>query len=205
MRKGILMVMLTAAILILGACNNSSAESDHETEHQPSAGEAASAIKEGSSHEELNTEQEGTASDSTIINHKNDQEKTVSRASGDSEAADSKKEEYLQRLKDTKAEADQLKETDSSTFALKKVANDKWEIWDDLLNEIYGVLQEQLPQDEMDRLREEQRNWIKYRDETALEESQKYKGGTHEHLEYVTVLARLTEERCIELVEVYMM
>ncbi|MGD6842449.1 lysozyme inhibitor LprI family protein [Bacillus infantis] len=87
---------------------------------------------------------------------------------------------------------------------MKKVENDRWEIWDDRLNEIYGVLQEQLPAEEMESLREEQRDWLKERDARALEASLKYEGGTQEHLEYVAVLANLTEERCYELVETYM-
>ena len=93
---------------------------------------------------------------------------------------------------------------DSSTYALKAVENERWETWDELLNEIYGVLKEQLLPDEMEQLREEQRDWIKFRDERALESSLQYKGGTMEQLEYVIVLANLTEERCFELVENYM-
>nr|WP_279401731.1 DUF1311 domain-containing protein [Piscibacillus salipiscarius] len=69
---------------------------------------------------------------------------------------------------------------------------------------MYGVLENQLAKEEMDLLREEQRLWITTRDETALEASLKYKGGTQEHLEYVAVLANLTEERCYELVEEYL-
>ena len=97
-----------------------------------------------------------------------------------------------------------MEATDSSNYALKKVENERWELWDKLLNEIYGVLEEQLSQEEMDQLRAEQRNWLKYRDDSALEASQKYKGGTQEQLEYVAVLANLTEQRCYELVENYM-
>jgi uncharacterized protein YecT (DUF1311 family) len=59
-------------------------------------------------------------------------------------------------------------------------------------------------QEEMDQLREEQREWIQYRDNSAAEASEKYKGGTQEHLEYVAVLANLTEERSYELVNDYM-
>ena len=114
------------------------------------------------------------------------------------------KEEYLIKVGNTKEEAEKLEATDSSTYAMKKVENDRWEMWDELLNQIYGVLKEQLSPKEMDQLREEQRNWVKYRDDSALEASLKYKGGTQEHLEYVAVLASLTEERCYELIENYM-
>lgn len=120
------------------------------------------------------------------------------------ESVKSLKDTYLEKLNQTKAEANALEATDSSTYALKKVENDRYEIWDDLLNEIYDVLKEQLPTIEMEQLREEQRTWIHHRDESALKASEKYKGGTQEQLEYVAVLANLTEERCYTLVEKYM-
>lgn len=120
------------------------------------------------------------------------------------EASTSLKEKYLQQLHDTKKEAKELEPTDPSTYALKKVENDRWELWDELLNEIYGLLKEQLSAEEMNQLREEQRNWIKNRDDSALVASLKFKGGTQEHLEYAAVLANLTEERCYELVSDYM-
>ena len=73
-----------------------------------------------------------------------------------------------------------------------------------MLNEIYGVLKEQLTQEAMDQLRKEQREWIAERDATAKKASLKYEGGTMEQLEYVAVVNNLTEERCFELVEDYM-
>ena len=77
-------------------------------------------------------------------------------------------------------------------------------MWDGLLNEIYAVLEEQLPVEEMEQLRKEQREWIANRDAAAKEASLKYEGGTMEQLEYVAVANKLTEERCFELVEKYM-
>lgn len=145
----------------------------------------------------------------TDINEKNESNEiedisTNEPAEVEEEATTSLKEKYLQQLDDTKKEAEELEATDSSTYALKKVENDRWELWDELLNEIYGVLEEQLPAEEMSQLREEQRNWIKFRDDSALEASLKFKGGTQEHLEYVVVLANLTEKRCYELVKDFM-
>ncbi|WP_242705754.1 lysozyme inhibitor LprI family protein [Pontibacillus sp. ALD_SL1] len=72
------------------------------------------------------------------------------------------------------------------------------------MNEVYRALEEQLPSEEMEILREKQQNWITTRDNRALQASKKYKGGTQEQLEYVSVLANVTEERCIELVQDYM-
>ncbi|RXJ02558.1 DUF1311 domain-containing protein [Anaerobacillus alkaliphilus] len=56
----------------------------------------------------------------------------------------------------------------------------------------------------MTKLREEQRGWIKYRDEEAKKRSKVFEGGTMESLEYISTQARITKERCFELVEEYM-
>lgn len=114
------------------------------------------------------------------------------------------KETYRDKWNAMKKEMEALEPKDSSTYALKEVENIRWENWDQLLNEIYSVLQEQLAVDEMETLREQQREWIEYRDNQALEASLEYKGGTQEHLEYVAVLARITMERCEELIENYL-
>jgi uncharacterized protein YecT (DUF1311 family) len=117
-----------------------------------------------------------------------------------------KKKEYLKKLNDTKKEQDDIRRNSKGeiTYVLKKVEGDRFDVWDGLLNEIYEVLQKQLPSKEMEQLRKEQRKWITYRDKSAKEASLKYKGGTMEQLEYTTVLNNLTEERCFELVENYM-
>ena len=135
-----------------------------------------------------------------------DENKSTSNETQENPAANNStlKEDYLVKLNNTKLETEKLKATDSSTYALKKVEDDRWELWDELLNDIYGALKEQLSPEEMDLLRENQRQWLKDRDEQALEASLKFKGGTQEHLEYVAVLANLTEEKCYELVDRYM-
>ena len=114
------------------------------------------------------------------------------------------KEEYLKIL-NTQEEADKNKVvTDTTTIALIAEEQERYETWDKLLNEIYGVLKTQLPENEMIKLRDEQREWIIKRDETAKEASLQYKGGTMENLEYVATQATLTRERCYELVAKYM-
>ncbi|SES18249.1 Uncharacterized conserved protein YecT, DUF1311 family [Gracilibacillus ureilyticus] len=121
-------------------------------------------------------------------------------------SAVSLKEEYLQKLNAAKQEMDKMQENpeDSSTYALKKIEGERFDVWDGLLNEVYGVLQDQLSHDKMEQLREEQREWIEYRDNTAKEASLQYEGGTMEQLEYVAVMNDLTEDRTFELVNKYM-
>ena len=186
-----LMVLFTIAFVILASCGNPTNKDI-----------AASTTKEESveNKSKVNDQEDAsTTNTSTISNDK----KSSKFNNSENEVTESKKEEYLQKLNTTKQATEELEATDSSTFALKKVENDRWEMWDALLNEVYGVLKKQLSTEEMDQLRTEQRNWIKHRDDTALEASQKYKGGTQEHLEYVAVLANFTEERCYQLVANY--
>lgn len=191
-------------LILLSGCGNISNESGAKLDDQ-------SRNTYSSEHTNDDDNQNSTESDSNTDNSNENKidEKSIEAAYGDEDSATNEteanlKERYQKKLNDTKKETSELKATDSSTYALKKVENDRWDMWDDLLNDIYGVLKEQLPTEKMEQLRDEQRNWIKNRDERALQASLKYKGGTQENLEYVAVLANLTEQRCYELVDIYM-
>ncbi|MGP4072048.1 lysozyme inhibitor LprI family protein [Piscibacillus sp. B03] len=175
-----MIIVLFLTILILTACQSSS------TSAKP---DPKSVNSEENEAEENSYEPSETKNESNT----NIEEQTTD-----------KKDQYLEKLQSAKDEVNQLEPKDSSTYALKDVENKRYKIWDDLLNEIYGAIEDQLPKDEMELVRKEQRFWISYRDDTALEASSKYKGGTQEHLEYVAVLANLTKERCYELVEDYL-
>ncbi|MER2128165.1 lysozyme inhibitor LprI family protein [Solibacillus sp.] len=110
---------------------------------------------------------------------------------------------YSEKLSKAKQQAEALQAEDDTTVGLRKMESDRLNIWDELLNEIYGDLKEILSEDEMDVLRTEQRDWINERDSQALAASLEYEGGTMEPLVYIAVLANVTEQRCYELVENY--
>lgn len=112
--------------------------------------------------------------------------------------------EYIEKLEATKEASEALDGDAWTTYAMKKVEGDRFDLWDGLLNEIYGELKSTMEPDAFEQLKEEQRAWNVKRDETALKASAVYKGGTMEQLEYVAVLAGVTKERCYELVEQYM-
>jgi uncharacterized protein YecT (DUF1311 family) len=181
-----ILIAIGTLVILLAACASSSDESSDVLDNH--------------------SEDSSSPNDSTDTDNNNESGDTTNNVPAKEEPTTvaSLKDEYLKKLNDTKKETEELEATDSSTYAMKKVANDRWEIWDQLLNEVYGVLKEELTTEEMDQLRKEQLKWIKYRDDAAKEASLKYEGGTQEQLEYVTVLANLTEERCYELVEDYM-
>lgn len=194
-RKFILTIFI-ALIVILAACGNSNDEVSTKSETE---------LSDTNSSDSNDTETNDRNDQAEISNNEPSKEEDSSTTNTNTNTSESRKEEYLQILNDTKKESDEMEAEDSSTYAMKKVENDRYDVWDDLLNEIYGVLNEQLSTEEMEQLRNEQRNWIEYRDNTSKEASLKYEGGTQEQLEYVAVLANLTEKRCYELVEDYMM
>ncbi|KGP91264.1 hypothetical protein N780_08665 [Pontibacillus chungwhensis BH030062] len=209
MRKGGLFStgLLIAFVFLLTSCDEGTKNTDGtSTEHQENQTLAQTEQED----KEQETEAESANTETPVKEtsdktEKTEQETTVTESTSDTTNKQSMlKDMYVEKIEEARAEVANLEPTDSSTYALKKTENDRWKIWDNLLNETYRVLEEQLPPEEMERLREKQREWLTYRDNSALEASEKFKGGTQEQLEYVSVLANLTEERCIELVEGYM-
>ncbi len=118
----------------------------------------------------------------------------------------SKRSVYLDKLDKIEYDLEELSYLYDSgvTANMSEAASKEHKRWDDALNEIYGVLKQYLPSDEMSKLKQKELNWISYRDKTAKEESLLNEGGTLEGLTYISVLGTLTKERCYELVENYM-
>ena len=75
---------------------------------------------------------------------------------------------------------------------------------DDMLNEIYKLLKTQLSKSEMDDLTQKQLAWLDYRETTAKNAGADMGPSTGASLQYTSVSAELTKERCYELVNTYM-
>ncbi|WP_245804744.1 lysozyme inhibitor LprI family protein [Halobacillus hunanensis] len=141
--------------------------------------------------------------ESTSEHTNSNDEKSSTSNKGNSEAAELSKGEYLEKLNKME-EADRYAEVVETMPEMVAQEKERYKKWDEELNKIYGVLEEQLPPDQMDKLREKQRDWVEHRDKAAKEASLKYEGGSTEELEYVATQASLTRERCYELVARYM-
>lgn len=123
----------------------------------------------------------------------------------DEEIFTSQKEAYIQKMNLLEMElayVDALYE-DLSNAEMANYENMRYERWDALLNEIYGVLKEKLSSDEMDALTEKQLAWISYRDQKAEDGASMMSGGWYT-IQLNLNLWQLTKERCYELVEQYM-
>lgn len=79
-----------------------------------------------------------------------------------------------------------------------------YQLWDGVLNDIYGVLKTQLSESELSNLRNEQLKWIETRDATAQARYDEEGAGSMSAMVKVETLFSLTKERCYELVNQYM-
>jgi len=205
-------VMIIIAFFSLVACSNSTDEANAKPENEES--ETSTDLK--TEEEPVTDEEPGETVKSEGPEHTQIKNKDVtskepltneneepSESSNNKEINEGMKDTYLKELNEME-EADRNAEDTTTMAELEEQEAARYKKWDQKLNEIYGVLNEQLDSEQMDQLREEQRNWIKYRDETAKESSLKYEGGSTETLEYVATQASLTRERCYALVARYM-
>lgn len=217
--RKLLMVMLTGVLVLLAACGDSSEGSNAKSNNKSADNSNSStqntngdsANKDSKGIDENKTENASEGTDNTQTDGQEDTAESTSANSNDGESVDSGdsgvteniKDKYLTKLNEME-ESDRNAESKTTTVAMEEQEAERYKNWDKKLNEIYGVLQEQLSKEEMDKLREEQRDWVKHRDEAAKEASLEYKGGTTESLEYVATQASLTKERCYALVANYM-
>ena len=215
-RSKFLMVILLAVCVLFVACENDSNESNNDLDNQSSesssnenvnddfATDMAEDMGDGNTTENVSSTQSNNQEDDAVNQdaHAN-KEESPETSRNDNEGVESEKEAYLKKLNDME-EADRYAEAGETTSELEEQEEERYKKWDVALNDIYGVLEDQLSTEEMDKLRNEQRHWIENRDETAKEASLKYEGGATETLEYVATQASLTRERCYTLVAKYM-
>ena len=122
------------------------------------------------------------------------------------EQAKGTRDEYIQKLNMIEVGLNDLSYLYESgvTADLVEAEGETLKRWDDMLNEIYSLLKVQLSKTEMDELTDKQISWIEYRDTTAQNEANSFGGGSFAGVQYNSTLARLTKERCYELVNTYM-
>ena len=106
-------------------------------------------------------------------------------------ATTSTKEQYLSLLNETAAHEQPLSDMDGD-YKRREVSGTNYQMWDKVLNQIYGDLKNQLPSSEMNDLTIKQRQWIKDNG-----------GGTLSYAEKARVLHEMTRERCYFLVNNY--
>ena len=207
-----LLVFLIPMVLLIG-CNNEETEQAPETDQLGSETVIDKSSEEAEENElEDTTIVEEDKSKDIVEENKNTsekpivKEKPVTKEKTETVKNSGTKEKYLKQLNDIDNSLSDLNNQYNSgtQTEMHEAKSEILSKWDNALNEIYGVLKKQLSADEMSSLKEEQRNWIKKRDQKAKEESSVFTGGTIEATIYVATQAQLTKERCYELVQKYM-
>ncbi|MGE7718326.1 Uncharacterized conserved protein YecT, DUF1311 family [Priestia megaterium] len=127
---------------------------------------------------------------------------TNNSATTSSSSTSSTKEQYLSLLNETAAHEQPLSDMDSD-YKRREVSGNNYQMWDKVLNQIYGDLKNQLPSSEMNDLTIKQRQWIKDRDASAQATFDDNGGGTLSYAEKARVLHEMTRERCYFLVNNY--
>ena len=201
-----LLVFLIPMILLIG-CNNEETEQAPETDQL-----GVDTVIENLNEEAVESDLEDTTideedkSNNVVEENKDTNENPVTTVKEETVNISGTKEKYLKQLNDIENSLGNLNDQyDTGTQTQMHKAKSEILIkWDNALNEIYGVLKKQLTADEMNSLKEEQRNWIKQRDQMAKKDADVFTGGTMEATIYVGTQAQLTKERCYELVREYM-
>lgn len=169
-------------VLILAACGNGAEESNTKPEPQPSKSKQAQHADKGAT-------EKPEGSKDKLENDTMNEKYT--------------KGSYLRKLNEME-EADRNAKAKITMKEMEEQESERYQKWDKELNKIYSVLKKELDPARMEKLRVEQRNWVKNRDVAAKKSSLKYKGGSTETLEYVATQATLTKERCYELAARYL-
>lgn len=97
------------------------------------------------------------------------------------------------------AEIDLWLEEHYTQTDMNQAAQDKFLLWDDMLNQLWRVLKKVLPEEEMKQLTNEELQWIKDKEAAALDAAAEYDGGSMYPMVYSATLANLTKERVYEL------
>lgn len=112
--------------------------------------------------------------------------------------------DYKKRLEDLSAQIKKLRSGDGSSnaYSVKTSAETELKMWESEMNTIYNVLLDSMPEEDAALLAQEQQEWLKSREGTAVGNSGK--GGTSvEGIEYMASLVSLTKDRAYELADRY--
>lgn len=111
-------------------------------------------------------------------------------------------DDYLTALKE---QSDLLKaslqQEELTQAELNRISQELYELWDDALNDLWGKLRDSLPEEEFDKLLDEQLTWIETKESAVEAAGKDYEGGSIYSMIVNGEAARITEDRVYELFE----
>lgn len=106
-------------------------------------------------------------------------------------------EEWANSLKDL------LKNEELTQAEMNEAAAERYATWDSALNLLWNELKKDMPDDEFAKLLDEQREWIKVKEDAVAKAGAEYEGGSIYSLVVNMEAADITEQRVYELYEIY--
>lgn len=187
MKKSILLWLLVVAILAAGCTGRVS--DDQQTTAATTENTTAAATAD------TQAEVETTAAPETTSPEETQAQQT--------EPADTNDEldEYMASLEAQAADIKAALEQAQSQSEMNQKAHELYVLWDDALNELWGKLQDSLPEDEFDELLDEQIQWIEDKENAVEEAGKEVEGGSMYPLITNSEAAEITEERVYEFYE----
>ena len=187
MKKSILLWLLVVAILAAG-CTGRVADAQQTTAATTENTTAAATA-------DTQAEVETTAAPETTSPEETQAQQT--------EPADTNDEldEYMASLEAQAADIKAALEQAQSQSEMNQKAHELYVLWDDALNELWGKLQDSLPEDEFDELLDEQIQWIEDKENAVEEAGKEVEGGSMYPLITNSKAAEITEERVYEFYE----
>lgn len=96
---------------------------------------------------------------------------------------------------------DKIQKEALTQMELNTLTGELYKLWDTELNQIWSELKNTLDEDTMEKLTEEERNWISSKDEEVQEAGAQYEGGSMQAMVENEKAAELTKDRVYELIK----
>lgn len=97
-----------------------------------------------------------------------------------------------------------LENEDMDQFTMNSLSYDEYGMWDSLINDIWSYLRENLDEEEFAALKEEQRSWIKDKEEEVSKAGAQYEGGSIQPMIENETGAEITRKRVEVLLRKYL-
>lgn len=117
---------------------------------------------------------------------------------------DDSREDYLAAIEEQSNQIkERLQQDTLKQSEMNQLVQQLYELWDGALNDLWGKLRENLPEEEFDKLLDEQLQWIEDKESAIQEAGKDYEGGSLYPLITISEAADITQARVYELYELW--
>ena len=110
-------------------------------------------------------------------------------------------EEEADRLAQLEQREQELEDSATDQVSINRISGEVYEMWDAELNYVYQQLKATLTEEEFQLLKEEELEWIEYRDQQADAAAEEWAGGSGMPMAVNSALSEVTKARVYELAD----